>query len=70
MTDFVDRHQENLYDDETKVADIAVTIEASSLRRDRNEDVHRALQRVRRAAKAEAQAIQDELDEEGEVHEA
>lgn len=62
---------ETLYgDDDRPIGRVHVDVEVEAHTFEDDADALRAVQRIARAAKAEAQAVQDELDEDGEVHEA
>lgn len=67
MTTIERRAGEDLYQGDTLVGRVSVEIEADVIRSPFDEDHLWASARVSEAVSEELQAIQDELDEEGEV---
>lgn len=67
MTKFTEYTSEQLYDGEVPLGDVSVEIDGENLRSGYDEDFLHIVKRLERAAKQELQAVQDELDEDGEV---
>lgn len=67
MTIVSDHDTTPLYDGEDRMGTVSIDLEAESLRSECDEDLLHALKRAREAAEEELQAVQDEIDEDGEV---